>query len=64
MRMTQEKRRELYVEYAKGLKAKAKISVDEKAMETAMAEFTKPADLSGLTVTTAPAAKAKEETPK
>jgi peptidyl-prolyl cis-trans isomerase C len=62
MRMTQEKRRQVYVEYAKGLKAKAKISVDEKAMETAMTEFVKPADLSGMTVTKVPAA--KEETKK
>jgi peptidyl-prolyl cis-trans isomerase C len=62
MRMTQEKRRELYVEYAKGLKAKAKISVDDKAMEKAMAEFTKPADLSGMKVMKVPAA--KEETKK
>jgi peptidyl-prolyl cis-trans isomerase C len=63
MRMTQEKRREVYVEYAKGLKAKAKISVDEKAMEKVLADFTKPADLSGMTVTKVPAA-AKEETKK
>lgn len=62
MRMTQEKRRDIYVEYAKGLKAKAKISVDEKAMEKAMEEFNKPADLSGMTVTKVPAA--KEETKK
>lgn len=61
-RLMQEKRRDVYVEYAKGLKAKAKITVDEKAMETAMAEFTKPADLSGMTVTKAPAE--KEETKK
>ena len=56
MRLTQEKRRGVYVEYAKGLKAKAKISVDDKAMEKAMAEFTKPADLSGMTITKVPAA--------
>jgi hypothetical protein len=62
MRMMQEKRRELYLEYAKGLKAKAKISVDEKAMETAMTEFSKPADLSSLQVQTIPAP--KEETKK
>jgi peptidyl-prolyl cis-trans isomerase C len=60
LRMTQEKRRELYVEYAKGLKAKAKISVDDKAMDTALAELTKPADLSGLTVTKVPAAEKDE----
>jgi hypothetical protein len=63
LRMTQEKRRVLYVEYAKGLKAKAKISVDDKAMDTAMAELTRPPDLSGLTVTKVPAA-GKEETKK
>jgi peptidyl-prolyl cis-trans isomerase C len=63
LRMTQEKRRDLYVEYAKGLKAKAKISVDDKAMDTAMAELSKPADVSGLTVTKIPAP-GKEETKK
>ncbi len=63
LRMMQEKRREVYVAYAKGLKAKAKISVDDKAMDTAMAELTKPADMSGMTVTKAPAT-GKEETKK
>jgi peptidyl-prolyl cis-trans isomerase C len=63
LRMTQEKRREVYVEYAKGLKAKAKISVDDKAMDTAIAELTKHSDLSGLSVTKVPAA-GKEETKK
>jgi hypothetical protein len=63
MRMTQEKRREVYVEYAKGLKAKAKISVDDKAMDNAVAELTKPADLSNMTVTKLPAA-GKEDTKK
>jgi peptidyl-prolyl cis-trans isomerase C len=63
LRMMQEKRREVYVAYSKGLKAKAKISVDEKAMDTAMAELTKPADMSGLTVTKVPAP-GTEETKK
>jgi len=63
LRMTQEKRREIYVAYAKGLKDKAKISVDDKAMDTAMAELTKHTDMSGLTVTKVPAA-GKEETKK
>jgi peptidyl-prolyl cis-trans isomerase C len=63
LRMTQEKRRDLYLEFAKGLKAKAKVSVDDKAMDTAMAEFAKPADMSGLSVTKVPAA-GKEETEK
>jgi len=62
MRLMQEKRRELYLEYAKGLKAKAKISVDDKAMDTAVAEFSKPADLSGLQVQKIPAP--AEETKK
>ena len=63
MRLTQEKRRDIYLEYAKELRAKAKVSVDDKALDTAIAEFNKPMDLSGLTVTTAPAA-GKEEAPK
>ena len=63
MRLTQEKRRDIYLEYAKVLRAKAKISVDEKALDAAIAEFSKPVDLSGLTVTTSPAA-GKEETHK
>jgi peptidyl-prolyl cis-trans isomerase C len=63
LRMTQEKRREVYVAYAKGLKAKAKISVDDKAMDTVMAELTKHTDMSGLTVTKVPAA-GTEETKK
>ena len=63
LRMTQEKRRDVYVAFAKGLKAKAKISVDDKAMDTAMAELTKRADMSGLTVTKVPAA-GTEETKK
>jgi len=63
LRMTQEKRRDLYLEYAKGLKAKAKISMDDKAMDTAMADLTRPADLTGLTVTKVPAA-GKEGTKK
>lgn len=32
-RMTQEKQRDVYVEYAKGLKAKAKVSIDDKALD-------------------------------
>ncbi len=63
MRLTQEKRRDIYLEYAKGLRAKAKISVDDKALDAAIAEFNKPVDLSGLTVTKSPAA-GQEETHK
>ena len=53
-RLMQEKRRELYLEYAKSLKAKAKISVDEKALDAAMAALARPADLSDMHVTTIP----------
>ena len=62
-RMMQEKRRELYVEYVKGLKAKAKISVDDKAIDTAMADLTKHAEPSGMTMTKMPPA-GKEDTKK
>jgi peptidyl-prolyl cis-trans isomerase C len=59
-RMMQEKRRELYLEFSKELKAKASITVDDKAVETAMTEFAKPADLSGRTVTKVPAEGSEE----
>jgi len=56
MRLMQEKRRDLYLEYAKGLKAKAKITIDDKALEqasTALAQH-KDLDLSNMTVQPAP----------
>jgi peptidyl-prolyl cis-trans isomerase C len=59
MRLMQEKRRDLYLEYAKGLKAKAKITIDDKALEqaaTALAQH-KDLDLSNMTVQPAPAPK-------
>jgi peptidyl-prolyl cis-trans isomerase C len=45
MRIMQEKRRDQYLEFAKGLKAKAKVSVDDKAMEAVVSEFSKPKEL-------------------
>jgi peptidyl-prolyl cis-trans isomerase C len=39
----QMKQRDAYLEYSKGLKAKAKISVDDKALETLASDLTKPA---------------------
>lgn len=56
MRLMQEKRRDLYLEYAKGLKAKAKIDVNEKALDAAIASLTQPkeTDLSHMTVQPAP----------
>lgn len=56
MRLMQEKRRDLYLEYAKGLKAKAKITIDDKALDQAAAALTqhKDADLSNMTTPPAP----------
>lgn len=56
MRLMQEKRRDLYLEYAKGLKAKAKIDVNEKALDAAVASLAQPkdVDLSHMTVQPAP----------
>jgi len=57
MRLMQEKRRDLYLEYAKGLKAKAKISVDDKALETAatsLVQQSKELDLSNMKAQPAP----------
>ena len=44
-RLMQEKRRELYLEYAKALRAKAKIDVNEKALDEAMASPAQPKEL-------------------
>lgn len=57
MRLMQEKRRELYVAYAATLKAKAKITVDDKALDGAMTELSKVQIPAGLTVQKVPAAK-------
>jgi peptidyl-prolyl cis-trans isomerase C len=59
MRLLQEKRRELYLEYAKGLKAKASISVDDKAMDAMIADLSRPVEIpEGLKVQKVPAPKA------
>ena len=56
MRMMQEKRRDIYLEYSKALKEKAKISIDDKAMATLVADMSKPkdVDLSNIKVQPAP----------
>ncbi len=55
LRLMQEKRRDLYLEYAKGLKAKAKITVDDKALDEAIAAMQpKDVDLSNMKVQPAP----------
>jgi hypothetical protein len=59
MRLLQEKRRGLYLEYAKGLKAKAAISLDDKAMDTMIANLSRPVEIpENLTVQKIPAPKA------
>ncbi len=56
VRLMQEKRRDLYIEYAKSLKAKAKISIDDKALDEATASLLQPkdVDLSNMKVQPAP----------
>jgi hypothetical protein len=59
MRLLQEKRRGLYLEYAKGLKAKASISTDDKAMDTMIADLSRPVEIpENLKVQKIPAPKA------
>jgi len=59
MRLLQEKRRGLYLEYAKGLKAKASISVDDKVMDTMIADLSRPVEIpENLKVQKIPAPKA------
>ena len=55
-RIQQEKRRDVYLEYAKGLKARANISVDDKALEAAAVSLSRPhdLDLSNMEVQPAP----------
>ncbi len=50
LRIMQEKRRDLYVEYARGLREKAKIAVDDKALDAVVSDMsrTKDVDLSNL----------------
>ncbi len=55
-RLMQEKRRDLYLEYAKTLRAKAKIDVNEKALDESIAALAQPKqlDLSHMNVQPAP----------
>jgi peptidyl-prolyl cis-trans isomerase C len=63
LRIMQEKRRDLYVEYAKGLREKAKISVDDKALDSAASDISLPKDIDPSNLK-AQAAPNKEETTK
>ena len=62
-RLVQEKQRELYLEYAKALRAKSKVSIDEKALDAAAASFSQPTLTNELQLPTPPAA-GKEESKK
>ncbi len=53
-RILAERQRDLYLEYAKGLKAKAKISVDDKALASAAASLSQPGLSGGLEMQTQP----------
>lgn len=58
--LIQEKQSKLSLEYAQGLKAKASISVDDKALAAAVADLSRPTEIpGGLTVQKAPAPKAE-----
>jgi peptidyl-prolyl cis-trans isomerase C len=59
-RMLAEKQRDLYLEYAKGLKAKAKVTVDEKALDEAAGSMAQQPP-SGMELQTPPQTQKKEE---
>jgi len=61
-RLVQEKQRDLYLEYAKTLRAKAKISIDEKALDAAAASFSQPSIMNEPQLQIPPAT--KEESKK
>jgi len=56
----QMKQRDAYLEFSKGLKAKAKITVDEKALETLASDLSKPAQ-SGTLQLNLPEAKSEKK---
>ncbi len=54
-RILAERQRDLYLEYAKGLRAKAKVSVDDKALDAAATSLAQPELMGGPGLPTAPA---------
>jgi peptidyl-prolyl cis-trans isomerase C len=58
-RILAERQRDLYLEYAKGLKAKAKISVDDKALDATATSLAQSAMPGGLQLQTPAASKAE-----
>jgi hypothetical protein len=59
-RLLAEKQRDLYLDYAKALKTKAKITVDEKALDAAAASFSQ-APAGGMDLQTPPPADGKKK---
>ena len=59
-RLQAEKQRDVYLEYAKELRAKAKVTIDEKALDTAAATIGKPEEQGGLELQTPPDMKKDE----
>jgi hypothetical protein len=58
MTLMREKQREVYIEYAKALKEKATVSVDDKALDAMLAEYSKSLEMpEGLKATKLPAGK-------
>ncbi|HUL01530.1 MAG TPA: SurA N-terminal domain-containing protein [Nitrospirota bacterium] len=58
LRLMQEKQRPLYIEYTKSLKAKATISIDDKALDTAVTGLSRSVDIpDGLPTSKSPATK-------
>lgn len=45
MTLMREKQREVYIEYAKALKAKASVSIDDKALDATLAEYSKSLEI-------------------
>jgi peptidyl-prolyl cis-trans isomerase C len=58
-RMLAEKQRDLYLDYAKGLRAKAKVTVDDKALDNAAASLTQQTP-GGMELQTPPPQKKEE----
>jgi hypothetical protein len=64
MRILQERRRDLYLDFAKGLKAKAKVTVDDKVLDEASTTLLQPAKELDLSNLKAQAAPKKDDTKK
>ena len=59
----QMKQRDAYLEYSKGLRAKAKVSVDDKALDALASDLTRPAPTGTLPLSMPPDVKAEKKAP-